>query len=308
MNGKVEMAEGTMHLVFANGESSRVFVSLHHGKNTKARPADAYVVTGGGLSRSARRAAEVVYNWLQQRGKNPDQFVAGFDVPAADGRVAGESAGLAFALALGARILNYGNLNIVATGEIVEARYPATIGGVEGINEKLRRGEDLLKSGDYLVYPAANDEEIEAGLKNRLSEKGVVLLPVANAAEALDTVLLGGSRGDTAKPLLPATRLRRRLVLALLFVCVLAGIGMAWRLFPFEDGPGPISQEVKTEARVGATDSSAGETGGEDGRLVSQVAREKEEPAEKKTSASGKKKSEGSEDEGIPGTGDHGFD
>ena len=179
---------GTVWILFANGESSRVNISLHRGKSDRSRPADAYVVTGGGLSRSARRAAESVYNWLRESGRNPDQFVAGFDIEGADSTMAGESGGLAFALALSARLLNRPVVAMAATGEITGAHYPAPVGRVDGINEKLRAAAELLGDGQYLCFPRENEHEINSELIKDIRNRGIRLTAVDSVAEALETV------------------------------------------------------------------------------------------------------------------------
>lgn len=177
-------------ILFANGEGSRVNLSLHPGKSEQNRPADAYVVTGGGLSRSARRAAESVYNWLQHNGRNPDRFVAGFDVQNADNSMVGESAGLAFAVALASTMLHKKGLTIAATGEVSGGQYPGPVAKVGGINEKVAAAISLLPPGGSLLYPAANEAYLTEALKEECRSIGIALYPISSVAEAMDLLFL----------------------------------------------------------------------------------------------------------------------
>lgn len=180
--------ENRIWLLFTSGESSRVNLSLHHGKGDRGRPADAYVVTGGGLSKSARRAAEAVFNWLQQAGRNPDQFVAGFDVQGADNSMAGESGGLSFAIALAARLLNREGLSVAATGEITGGQYPGPLTAVDGINEKLSAAAVLMPPGSFLFFPATNEGQVTADVWTTLHKGGIHTHSVASVAEALEVL------------------------------------------------------------------------------------------------------------------------
>lgn len=185
-----ETGENKVWILFANGEGSRLNLSLHPGKGEQNRPADAYVVTGGGLSRSARRAAESVYNWLQHNGRNPDRFVAGFDVQHADNSMVGESAGLAFAIALASRMLHKQGLAIAATGEVSGGQYPGPVAKVGGINEKVTAAITLLPPGGSLFYPAVNEADLADALKEECRSNGIALYPISSVAEAMDLLFL----------------------------------------------------------------------------------------------------------------------
>lgn len=178
--------DNNIWVLFANGEGSRVSLTLHPGKSDESRPADAYVVTGGGLSRSARRAAEIVYNWLEQSGKNPDRFVAGFDVQNADSSMTGDSSGLAFAVSLAAMFLNKSGVIVAATGEILEGQFPGPVGKVGGINEKAEAAVELLPHGGVFLYPVDNDIELSDLVREQCMSKDLILHPVQSVAEALD--------------------------------------------------------------------------------------------------------------------------
>jgi len=193
------MKEGGAWILFGNGEMSRVSVTLHRGKDRGGRPADAYVVTGGGLSRSARRAAESVYNWLQHEQRNPDRFVAAFDVSRADNSMAGESGGLAFAVALAARILERPEITVAATGEIDSTVYPGQIGRIEQVGDKAASAAGHLTVGDWFFYPLANRDELDAGLRDRLEAQGVHIAAVSSVAEALDLLFHGKEKKRTVQ-------------------------------------------------------------------------------------------------------------
>lgn len=222
-------------ILFASGESSRVHLSLHPGRQDRNRPADAYVVTGGGLSRSARRAAEAVYNWLSESGRNPDQFVAAFDIEGSDTDMRGESAGLAFALALAARLLNRENLAVAATGEIAGSTYPALVAAVDSVDTKLRAAARLLPAGSICCYPAANEAELTIGTKRLLEQRGIRPVPVESVAEALDYVVPVGvetTPRSTRRP--PGASLRPFLLLSAVVACCVA-VGALWWMFTRDD-------------------------------------------------------------------------
>lgn len=224
----METKENKIWILFANGESSRVNLSLHQGKNDRNRPADGYVVTGGGLSRSVRRAAEAVYNWLQQTGHNPDQFVAGFDVHGADSSMVGESGGLSFAVALAARLLNKENISVAATGEIAGGHFPGPLAAIDAINDKFSGAVVQIPAGSILLYPSLNDSDIEPGLRSQLEQKNIRLYAVSTVAEALEIVFDQEKQpfpaSDTVAPASFFEKLPVLLTAAVVVFCVAAAI------------------------------------------------------------------------------------
>ncbi len=181
-------------------------LSLHAAKSGQSRPADAYVVTVGGLSGSARRAAEAVYTWLQHCGKNPDRFVAGFDVCNAGSSMAGASSGLAFAVALAARLLDVHGLSVAATGELREGQFPAPIARVGGINEKIAAALKVLPREGILLYPQENDADILESLRKQCGEEGIVLCPIRTLAEAFELLFAAERHRGAEKKEIPGVR------------------------------------------------------------------------------------------------------
>lgn len=74
--------------------------------------------------------------------------------------------------------------SIAATGVISDAKGSA-VTRVEGIGRKLARALDVLQQGDKIFYPHDNDGEIDAGIRDAASTKGIALIPVATVREAL---------------------------------------------------------------------------------------------------------------------------
>lgn len=212
------MKDNRFWILFGNGENSRITVSLHPGKEQGGRPADAYVVTGGGLSRSARRAAESVYHWLNQSKRESGCYVAGFDVLQEDGSMAGESGGLAFAIALAVRILKK-NVNAAATGEILCSDFPGMIGRVDHIDDKLTGALALLSDGDFLFYPLPNKDDLDIDIRTMLEAKGIQLHGVASVAEALD-LLFVQTKAPTQDPSLAKKRSKLLVFVAFLFLAL----------------------------------------------------------------------------------------
>ncbi len=243
--------DNNIWVLFANGMGSRVSLSLHPGKGEQSRPADAYVVTGGGLSRSARRAAEAVYNWLQENGKNPDRFVAGFDVQHADSSMTGQSSGLAFAVALASQLLNKKGLAVAATGEILEGQFPSLIGKVGGINEKAAAAADLLPSGGVLLYPVENDSEISGPVRAECLKRGLALHPVQSVAEALDLLFVTSIQKEDKGQEAEATATNRFRLVAVGIVGVMLVVFFGWWVaVSFQGEPEKAAENENVEANV----------------------------------------------------------
>ncbi len=250
-----EGEDNRVWILFANGEASQVRLSLHPAKPERNRPADAYVVTGGGLARSARRAAEAVYNWLGERGHNPDQFVAGFDVQDSDPSMNGESAGLAFALALAGRLLNRTGMSVAATGEIAVSTYPGPLARVEGVNDKLRAVARHLPAESVCCCPAANAGDIDGSTRLLLQQQGIALLLVDSVADALDHLFAGaGEEPQEGQSHRPGLRTKHLALVVAIVACLALGINwllgdrpeqvvVAEEAMPVEQHPAPPTKD-----------------------------------------------------------------
>lgn len=179
-------------MLFESGSGVAVDLSLHRAAGDKSRPIDAYVVTEyeGEFTRAARRAAEAVYHAALSRGEAACAMVVGYDLQGlpAGCPVTGESGGLAFAVALGKRLLKQDPGPVAATGEVRSGHDGGPIGAVLGITEKLLAAGRLLPAGGWVLYPRDNEGDIPEDLRASLEKKGLKLHPVSHVSEALAMV------------------------------------------------------------------------------------------------------------------------
>lgn len=179
-------------MLFESGSGVAVDLSLHRAAGDQSRPIDAYVVTEyeGEFTRAARRAAEAVYHAALASGEAACAMVVGYDLQGlpAGCPVTGESGGLAFAVALGKRLLKQDPGPVAATGEVRSGHDGGPIGAVLGITEKLAAAGRLLPAGGWVLYPRDNDGDIPDDLKASLEQNGLKLHPVSRVSEALALV------------------------------------------------------------------------------------------------------------------------
>jgi hypothetical protein len=176
-------------MLFESGNGVAVDQTLHMAAGEKSRPIDAYLVTEyeGEFTRAARRAAEAVYHAARIAGREEPPMVVGYDLQglSAGCPIVGESGGLAFAVALGKRLLGKDPGPAAATGEVLSSHGGGPVGPVLGIAAKLEAAGRLLPRGGWVIYPRDNDPEIPGDLKASLSNAGLKLLAVSSVAEAL---------------------------------------------------------------------------------------------------------------------------
>lgn len=189
--------------LFESGDVVTIGATLHSAPKDKGRPIDAYIVTeseGHGFTRAARRAAEAVYKnvcpYLQEKG--PLNVAFDLESQPAGVSVAGESAGLAFAIALAAEVYHNSTVAVAATGEITGAGGSDSIGRVRGIENKLKAACDVLPEGGWVLYPQDNDQYISDILRTELIEKGLKLRSVSSVTQALHVLFApAGERQET---------------------------------------------------------------------------------------------------------------
>jgi hypothetical protein len=143
---------------------------------------------------SAQNGCLSAYHLLCQRGyiAPGERFFPScqFGDGQANIRARGSSAGLAFCLKFAREVhrLSTGRpmgFSVAATGVIDNGSREAVVGRVEGIQAKVRGAMGVLKPGDRVFFPAANEREIDASLWQELKAKGLELVPVATVEEAL---------------------------------------------------------------------------------------------------------------------------
>ena len=178
--------------LFESGDCKLVHASLHSAGKDRGRPVDGYVVTEGqgDFTRSARRAAQAVYAYAKKYFPAGGPVSVAYDLEGLSSGVtlAGESAGLAFAIALAKRIYNDNPGPVAATGEIIGGADSETVGPVRGIAAKLEAAIGVLPEGGWIFCPKANEAEIEDTLRERINEKGLKLKAVSNVSEAIDAL------------------------------------------------------------------------------------------------------------------------
>jgi hypothetical protein len=174
-------------MLFESGNGVAVDLSLFSAPRESTRPIDAYVVAevSGTVNYCARRAAGAVYDVVQRYCPEIEPVVAGFDF-SANTAVAGESAGLAFAIALAKRLLAKDPGPVAATGIVESSHNGGPVKAVGGINAKLKAAGMVLPPGGWVVYPRENENEVSPKLINRLKSKGLKICPVSSIAEAIN--------------------------------------------------------------------------------------------------------------------------
>ena len=179
-------------MLFESGGAVVVDLSLHMAARGN-RPIDAYIVTGqegGAFAGAARRAAEAAYHATLPFCPETSAMVVAYDLHglSAGCPVTGESGGLAFALALGKRLLKKDPGPVAATGAVQSGHSNGPIGAVLGIDAKLSAAGELLPENGWVLYPRANESDVSAELKASLEKKGLHLHSVSTVAEAFQIV------------------------------------------------------------------------------------------------------------------------
>lgn len=147
---------------------------------------------------SAEKGIWSVYNRLAGRhlvhsGKKY-YIVCEFDSDDVNKKVTGSSAGLAFALQFVQEILriekNYTiGYSIAVTGAVSDRTGRAKVQKVDSITEKIETAIQILKAGDKIIFPEANQIEVEESLRRKIIKKKIILCPVQTVDQALDIIL-----------------------------------------------------------------------------------------------------------------------
>ncbi len=202
-------------ILFASGNSVKIELSLYDPAADRNRPITAYIVNdvGSDVADSASRAAETIFNIAHTHKLAPPPTVAGFDLPGLAGgsRIAGQSSGLALALALAKKLWPENDPGpIAATGEIASSGNGGRIRKISQFAAKARAAAQLLKNGGCFFYPAGNEAEMIPELKSELADKGIKLCPTASVNEALIIAfpkIFGSAATTTSVPDNPPTEL-----------------------------------------------------------------------------------------------------
>ncbi len=182
--------DSTTWVLFESGAAAAVDLNFYEPTRGAGRPIDAYVVSecDGDFTTAARRASEVVYHKGRQVQPDLGAMVVGYDLQGEKelGAVAGESGGLAFAVALAKKIFKQNPGPVAATGDIRGSHGGGPLRPVNGIQEKIQAAGRLLPKKGWILYPRENDEEIPDSLREFLTGRGLKLRPVSSVFEALD--------------------------------------------------------------------------------------------------------------------------
>jgi hypothetical protein len=181
---------------------------------------DAYLMNdcGADCAQAASRAVETVYQLLCRQGWNLPPMVYGFDLEGSRKipGLAGPSGGLAFVAATAATILDMDPGPVAATGILTAADPDAHLEPVRSIQAKLKAALELVPENGTVLYPAANDEEVDDLLRDRFDVRGIRLAAVQTPAEAV--ALLHGKQAG--KP----GRGRKTALFLLSFLMLLAAL------------------------------------------------------------------------------------
>lgn len=132
---------------------------------------------------SAQHGGQQTYQLLWKAGYCRFGSTVRFKLAKPPGNVTGHSAGLLFALATAAVILNRTTTvrPFAATGVLTAF----AVKGVEGVPEKLESVLTVIPEGGIILYPKINHKDIDVGLHKKAKEKNVELYPVEHLADAI---------------------------------------------------------------------------------------------------------------------------
>jgi hypothetical protein len=255
----------TVWAVFASGRAARTSVDYLIKSVKKGLPLSAEMISEvspdfrtaaehacGAFVSSARTAHRGAFEGAAPR-------LAAFSVHIEgerSGAFAGTSIGLAFAVALAAKVLGREPGPVAATGVLAETGGRGALSkSVSGFEGKLSAAEKVLGGGGVFLYPVSDDVELETETIERFQKKSIRLQSVSTVYEALEFLFPGWadelvkereetvSTGQklqagvkTGSSRVRRTRMRAWLVLA---ACVLgaAALGLNER-FKVVGGPG----------------------------------------------------------------------
>lgn len=155
--------------------------------------------------RSAERGAQAAYLALRNRGLLRDTYQSFFTLEHGADRavgVLGESAGLCFALAFAAHALAREHsqaqpISFAATGVLANGARRSRVDPVSGITAKVTAALTAVPAGALVFVPKANEGEVSEGVRAEAAAKGLRLVAVAHADQAVDELvaaMLGAGR------------------------------------------------------------------------------------------------------------------
>lgn len=178
-------------MLFESGNHVDVNASFYNAPSDVVRPIDAYVVTecGGECVQAARCAVEAVYSVYQRidPGKIGIRQVVAFDLEGCTTRpITGNSGGLAFAVSAAKHIFSHDPGPVAATGHVRSSHDGGSVGGIKGLEAKVRGAIQKLPPGGLILYPTENEKEISDELRREVADIGLQLYSVSSVLEMLE--------------------------------------------------------------------------------------------------------------------------
>jgi hypothetical protein len=136
---------------------------------------------GAALRHSATRAVNEAARILYREGYLDRQILVRFKAAEIE-NAHGESAELAFALALTGAAVERPLPPLAATGRLTDG---GAIGPVDGIGQKLAAAIDVLPNGGHFIFPAAGEQELSPALRRAASDRGIILVPAHRLEDLL---------------------------------------------------------------------------------------------------------------------------
>lgn len=132
---------------------------------------------------SAQMGTQLSYRILRSEGYLTQSMMVRYRLDDAPDNIIGHSAGLAFALAFATKALHRQRFKSLAATGTLEKK--GRIVQVEGFVEKLQAALDTLPPESQLIYPEANQHEIDTAFLQRAHAAQVELIAVNSLEEAL---------------------------------------------------------------------------------------------------------------------------
>ncbi len=185
---------GKTWILLATENAVPIHVTIHNAPSS-GRPVEVFLVTDHPpeVLHSAQRGCQAAWAVAGSLGLEIPSCKVGFDLQGITPKepISGESAGLAFGLALLQRQMAM-EIPIAATGVVTSGIPPGPLEGVEGFREKCAAVERLsreLGGGLLFFCPRINLDQLGVMGSRRLEEAGVEVHPVASVEEAVHLLL-----------------------------------------------------------------------------------------------------------------------
>jgi Novel STAND NTPase 1 len=151
---------------------------------------------GAALQHSAIRAVNQAARILYREGYLDRQILVRFRAADIE-NVHGESAELAFALAMTGAAIERALPPLAATGRLGDG---GAIEIVEGIADKLAAAIDVLPQGGHFIFPAAGERDLSPALRRAAADRGIVLVPAHRLEDLLARLGVPITRTWLAEP------------------------------------------------------------------------------------------------------------